>query len=83
MTNVGLLARLAVASASQQARALALPQQQAEAQQAFVAALREGGTRQEIEDARLRCSAIFEAQLDLCVEAAETQRAYMQETQDG
>lgn len=80
MSDPERLARLSLASAQQQLRAVTLPREQADAQEAFVTALREGAPPQEVEAARLRCSALFEAQLDLCVEAAQTMREIAEET---
>lgn len=79
MSDVIRLTRLAIASAKNQVRATMLPKQQAEAQEEFVRVLGEGGTSEEIEAARMKCSAIFDMQLDLCIEHARISREYLEE----
>lgn len=80
MIGMGRLAELMMQSARQRARAIDLPREQMEAQEAFIKAVREGAPRAEVEAARLRCSAVFEAQLDLIIEAGQTMRAIAEET---
>lgn len=82
MTRENRLVQLHVRSIKQSVRSITLPKQQAEAQQAFIALLDRGGSQVEIEAARLACSAIFEMQLDLCIESAAVQRELL-ELKDG
>lgn len=64
-------------------RGARLPKEQLEAQAAFIEAVRVDADPSVVEAMRLRCSAIFEAQLDLIIEAAHNERELIREMRRG
>ena len=70
MTDEDRLVRLRVRSIELSVRQSCLSNRFSYASAEFSRLLAEGGSREAIEEARLLSSAIFESQLDLCIEAA-------------
>ena len=62
------------------ARGASLPLQQEAAKADFILEVRRGSSEEVVEAARLRCVSIFEAQLDLVIEAGVNQRALAMES---
>ena len=82
MTDPHLLDLIAQ-GAEIQSRAYRLPIEQSIAQKLLTDRLEAGASREDVEEARLQCSALFEAQLDLLVEATEHKRKMDREIDNG
>jgi hypothetical protein len=80
MTEVGALARLAFAQAAVQAKLAAGEAKLNDAVADFLALINRGATPEEVELARLKCSSMYETQLDMAVEYGDTRRALLRES---